>query len=248
MHRRKLVVPLALGLLGAGSAQGAALNGPNLDATVTAAVKPSSLPKRGSAPVTLSIQGGIDQTVDQPKEVKSVTVRLDPQLAVSGAALPTCKPSDVDGVPLALARHECRAALVGSGDVTLRYLLPGVSGLVPVDVRGSLLFFNGAASRLLTYLSLRDPVVGVPHTVTALGTAKRRVLEIPLLGLGMEGTTTDFRFRLGRTWGRHGKKVGYLSGRCATGTLRNRITLALIGGGTASSVLAQPCKGTPNAR
>lgn len=242
MRRRKLAAALALGLLGAGSAQGAVLTGPNLEATVTAAVKPSSLPKRGSAPVTLSVQGAIDQTVDRPKEVKSVTVRLDPQLAVSGAGLPTCEPSDVDGVPLALARHECRAALIGSGGVTLRSLLPGVSGLVPVDVRGSLLFFNGAASRLLTYLFLRDPVVGVPHTVTAIGTAKRGALEIRLPGL--EGTVTDFRFRLGRTWSRRGQRLGYLSGRCATGTLRNRITLTLIGGGTASTVLAQPCQGT----
>ena len=45
----------ALLLFGAGNIQAATLSGSGIDATVTATLTPSSLPKRGSAPVGLSV-------------------------------------------------------------------------------------------------------------------------------------------------------------------------------------------------
>jgi hypothetical protein len=230
---RVALATVVLVILGGGSAHAAALSGAGISGTVTASVKPSSLPKRGSAPVTLSIEGTVD--VEQPKPIKTVTVQLDRQLAVSGARLPTCQPGEVTGIVPAAARRKCKGALVGSGGLTQRFQYPEQA---PFDVHGSMLFFNGAGSHLLTYVFLPDPQG--PFAVATPSSTKGGFFETRL---PVGGTTTAFQFRFGKTWNREGKKFGYLSGRCATGTLRNRITLSLFGGGTASASLPQQCQG-----
>jgi len=218
------------GLLAAPSVSAATLTGGGISGTASAALTPSSLPKHGSAPVKLSVNGAISE-VDGL--MKALTLQLDPQLAVSGAGLATCKPSDVTGTPIARARRKCKAAFVGSGNMTLRSFGPeGPTG----DFPASVLFFNGGSSRLLMYT-----VVG-EVTATSTGTAHGHALEVAL-PVQVGGMLTAFQFHFGKTWYRRGQKVGYLSGRCATGTLHNRIALRASNGGRASALLSQPCHG-----
>jgi hypothetical protein len=217
-------------LVGAGSAHAASLSGSGIDATVSATLAPSNLPKRGSAPVDLSISGTVS---DVDGLMKTLTLQLDPQLAVSGAGLATCKPSDVTATPIAHARQKCRAALVGSGRIVLRSFGPeGSTG----DFPASVLFFNGSSSRLLMYTVIGE------GTATSIGTVHGHALEAAL-PVQLGGMLTAFQFHFGKTWSRGGQKVGYLSGRCASGTIRNRVTLSASGGGTASAMLTQPCQG-----
>jgi len=220
----------ALLLFGAGNIQAATLSGSGIDATVTATLTPSSLPKRGSAPVGLSVSETISNGT-----FKSLTLDLDPQLAISGAGLPTCQPQDVTGVVPAAARRKCGTALVGSGGLTQRFQYPEQP---PIDVHASLLFFNGAGGQLVSYVYMPGPE---GPTASAKGSSTRGAaltFAMPFFG----GTTTAFRFQIGKTWNRRGQKVGYLSGQCASGTLRNQVTLNA-SGGTASAMLTQPCQG-----
>lgn len=226
---------LVVGLLGAGSAQGAEITGTGISATVTASVKPSSLPKRKSAPVSVLVTGTVSEA--QSQSIKTVTLRLDRQLGVGGRGLPTCQPKQVTGVPPKQARQKCKDALVGGGGLTQRSFYPEQP---PLDVHGSLLFFNGAGSRLLTFIHLPGPLA--PASIVGSGRAKGRVLEVGIPS-GLGGLITDFRFRLGRTWTQKGQRFGYLRGRCTTGKLRNRLTLTPIRGGAASSMLTQRCRG-----
>jgi hypothetical protein len=230
MRRVLLGMAILAALVVAPAGKGATLTSEGITATVTASVNPVSLPKRGSAPVGLSISGAISE-VDGL--MKALTLQLDPQLAVSGAGLATCKPSDVTGTLIARARRKCKAAFVGSGNMTLRSFGPeGPTG----DFPASVLFFNGGSSRLLMYT-----VVG-QVTATSTGTAHGHALEVAL-PVQVGGMLTAFQFHFGKTWYRRGQKVGYLSGRCATGTLRNRIALRASNGGTVSVLLSQPCHG-----
>jgi hypothetical protein len=232
-----LVAALVIGLLGAGVAWGATLTGPGMSATVTASVSPSSLPKRGSAPVSLSVKGTITADAAQAGPITALTIQLDRQLAVDGADLPTCKVSDLTGATVTAARQKCKAALVGSGTVTQRVFYPETP---PVDVRGSVLFFNGGASRILTYTFLPEPLG--PAGIVGAGPAKGGRLEATF-PKGW-GTTVAFAFRFGKAWRQDGQKVGYLSGRCATGGLRNRVTIDAVRGSTAPVALTQNCQGT----
>jgi hypothetical protein len=227
---------LAIGLVGTGSAQGVVLTGPGFSADVSATVTPTRLPRQGSAPVTLALEGTITPAADGGiPQLKAVEVRLDRQLRITTTGLATCTPRALLGHALAQARQKCKAALIGSGAVTTQVQYPEAA---PFDLRSPVLLFNRAASRLLKYAFVPPPLG--PATVVGSGTAKGRVLEIPL-SIGA-GTPVAFRFRFGKTWTHHGQKFSYLSGRCATGTLRNQITLTLSGRDTISGALPERCE------
>jgi hypothetical protein len=214
----------AVAVLGAGGALAASLS----DADLT--IQPSRLPKRGGAPVTITVTGTLNQEDGRPEEAKAVTLRLDRQLAVHGAGEPTCRPSELKGKGPAEARQKCKAALVGSGEIIMRVQYPEQA---PGDVPGSVLLFNGAAGHLITYTFVGPPLG--PAAIMTRGVAAGRTIEISLPH-GPGGVLSSFRFRLGRTWAKDGDKLGYLNGRCATGTLHNKVTLALAGSTAATSV------------
>jgi hypothetical protein len=228
---RVALAAVVLVILGAGSAHAGAISGAGISGTVTASVKPSSLPKRGSAPVTLSVEGTVGDGT-----FKSLTLTLDPQLAISAAGLPICQPQDVTGVVPAAARRKCGGALVGSGGLTQRFQYPEQP---LIDIHGSLLFFNGAGGRLLSYAYVPGPEGAYAEAKASPTNGGVVPFVLPFFG----GITTAFQFRIGKTWHRNGRALGYLSGRCSTGTLRNRITLTASSGGTASALLPQSCQG-----
>lgn len=231
MRRITLVAMLVLGLLGAASAGGAVIAGPGFSADVSATVEPNRLPAQGSAPITLAAEGTLSSTDPSglPPSLRTVDLSLDRQLGVDTEGLPTCQSRDVLGRALAQARQQCTAALVGSGMVTTHVRYPDRA---PFDLHSPVLFFNGAASRLLMYAYVPPPVG--PAAIVASGSARGRVLEIPLPAGA--GVPVAFQFRLGKTWRYKGQTHSYLSGRCTTGTLRNRITLELDSGKVAATV------------
>lgn len=217
--------------LGTGTAAAASLS----DASLT--IQPSQLPKQGGAPVTATVAGTIDQN-EASEGVRAVTLRLDRQLVISGKGHPTCKGTELSGHDVTEARQKCKAALVGSGKLSQQ--IPSPEGGAPVgDVTGSVLFFNGAAEHLITYVFF--PGAFPPVAAWTVGKAAGRTAEIRL-PQPVGDLTTSFRFHLGRTWSKDGRKVGYLSGRCATGALHNKIALAL-SGRTETASLTQRCQG-----
>jgi len=221
---------VAVALLGAGIAGAASLS----DASLT--VTPSQLPSQGGAPVAVTVAGSIAQA-EQPEEVRSVTVQLDRQLTVRGAHRPTCRPREITNKTPAQARQKCKDALVGSGRVIQRFQYPE-SG--PQDLTLPMLLFNSGSGRVLSYTFVPAPLG--PAVLLGRGAASGHSVEIPVARL-VGGLTVSFRFQIGRTWSERGRKIGYLSGRCATGTLHNKVTLTMAGN-TQSASLTQRCKAT----
>ena len=111
----------------------------------------------------------------------------------------------------------------------------------PVYAHSPVLFFSGGGSRLLMYTFIPGPVLGPASVVTA-GTAKGHRLEVAFPR--NEAPTIAFAFHFGRTWRSGGKTRSFLTGRCAAGSLRNRVTLRLSPGQTTPAVLTQTCRGT----
>jgi len=218
-----------MAILGGGSAVAASLSSADLT------IQPFQLPKQGGAPVTATVAGTIDQADGQPEEAKAVTLKLDRQLTVHGAGQPTCGPGKLKNKNPAEARQKCRAALVGSGQIIMRIQYPERA---PFDMPGSVLLFNGVAGHLITYTFVGPPLG--PAAIMTRGVAAGRTVEISL-PRGPGGVLVSFRLRIGRTWTQSGKRHGYLSGRCASGALHNKVTLALPSGASTLPV-QQRCK------
>ncbi len=236
--RKRIALPLVgtiLVLALTGAALAAVVTGPELSGEITGLVSPARLPKHGGAPVSLSVKGNFHY--EEGSGPSSLSIQLDRQLAVDAAALPACKAPAITGVEVAAARRKCKSSLLGSGSVTLRALYPESP---PVYAHSPVLFFSGGGSRLLMYAFIPGPVLG-PAGVVVSGTAKGHRLEVAFPR--NEAPTIAFAFRFGRTWQSGGKAQGFLTGRCAAGSFRNRVTVGLSQGQTTPAVLTQACAG-----
>jgi hypothetical protein len=229
---------LAASVLGlSGVAQATTVSTPDFNATVTATVAPTRLPADGTAPVTLTIAGTFsrpDPTVPSP--LRSMSFLLDRQLAVDTRGLPVCPLGKLNnGATVTYARKVCGSALIGSGTTDEAFHPPEGSPIPPSERHFGMLLFNGRSGVLMFSYALH-PAPGEFPSITSIGSGRRLSIR---MGAGL-GSTASFRFRLGRTWRDDGKRRSYLSGRCASGTFKNSITLTL-DSGTVSETTPQRC-------
>jgi hypothetical protein len=228
---------MLIGLTSAGSSGATTVSNPDITATVTASVSPTRLPVQVGAPVTLTIAGTIsrpDPTVPSP--LRSIDLLLDRQLTVRTAGLPVCPLGKLNnGAPASYARKVCGPALIGSGtaDETARF--PEGSPIPPYERHFGVLLFNGKRGVLLFSYNLH-PAPGEFPSIVSIGSGRKLNIR---MGAGL-GSTASFRFRLGRTWRNDGKQRSYLSGRCASGSFKNAITLDLASGAV-SEATPQRC-------
>ncbi len=241
-------------LLWVGATQGATASAPGLSATLTSTVLPTRLPQTGSAPVTFAATGTLTATDGSLHPVRAIELRLDRQLGVTATGLPTCTPGALSGLAVQQARQRCRKALVGSGTATQEFLFALEPGEAPLYSHPTVLFFNatakGATPQLLTYFYFPPGPPGAgfspgPSTVVSRAaitkTSGSYDIQIPDARIGGAGALVAFRFRFGKTWQYKGQEQGYLSGRCATGTLRNRVTVGLLDGTDLAGASSEPC-------
>lgn len=221
-----LTATLLTGLIGAESANGITVSRPDMEATVTASVAPTRLPARGGAPVTLTVEGSINRPDDTvPSPLHAISLLLDHQLTVTTTGLAICT-TKLALAPAAYARKHCGQAQIGSGTVDETLIFPEGSGIPPSERHAGVLFFNSRQGVLMFTYLLHPGPGEVRSSVVSIGSGRRlRIRMGPALG-----STASFRFRFGRIWHDGGERRSYLSGRCATGTLRTKITLSFTDG------------------
>lgn len=231
---------------------GTVLTGPGFNADVSATVTPDRLPQHGSAPVSLAIKGSITPTSNAlPSASDTLDVNLDRQLAVRSAGVPVCtlqrlhaeklQAGNLHGLEIYTPhnmRTLCGDALVGHGAV--RFTIPTDQN--PIQVRTAVYLFNahirGSSARVLVYqegfwndaLEWRD---------VALAQGGTHGVQI-LFGGGYK-SASSFEFHFGKTWMHKGRRIGYLSGRCVTGTLSSHVVLTLLNGEKQSGAISQRC-------
>jgi hypothetical protein len=241
---------VAMSLVGlSGVAQSATVSRPGFDATVTAAVTPTKLPRSRSAPVTLTITGSSSRSESATTAFRSFAVRLDRQLAIDTEGLPTCPLSVkfLERVIPDYVSEKCGGALIGTGtlDVTLEF----PEG-PPNFAHARTLFLNGRAGKVLMYRYFPrhkvhfengevEEVGDLPGGAFAIGSGRGLTFPSPEASQ-FPGSKSSFQFRFGRTWRYQGRKHSYLNGQCRTGALKNRITLTLTDG-TVSDAAPQRC-------
>lgn len=117
----------------------------DLRLTVSAQVHPRALPRRGTAPISVSLASHVTTTDEtQPPQLRRLKIEINRHGRLDLAGLPICKVSRIQPASNTRALAACRASLVGRGRFFGTVTLPGAS---PYPISGRLLVFNGAEGR-----------------------------------------------------------------------------------------------------
>ncbi len=113
----------------------------NLRVSVNGKLAPKKLPRKGAAPIAVSVGGRISTTdATLPPQLKTMRIELNRNGRLDFNGLPTCKYSKIQPGSSSRALRQCRSALVGKGSFGANITLAGQE---PYPTQGKLLVFNG---------------------------------------------------------------------------------------------------------
>lgn len=220
MRRAALALGLGALLLAASLASAEVVQKGQLRVSVQSRLSPSVLPRRGVAPVAVSITGKIASTGGGPlPQLKTLQIEFNRNGRLEDSGLPVCPRAQIKVASSAAALALCRSALVGDGSFHANIVL---AGQAPSPIAGRLLIFNGREHGqpvLLGHIYAEDPfatsfliVFRVSHRAHgAFGTVLRASLPE---ALGTWGYVTAIEIRLFRTYSYRGRRRSYLSAGC----------------------------------
>lgn len=221
---RPLILPIcivALGLLGAGLAQGELSQTGNLRISFTGGFTPHSLPRDRPAPITVHVKGAIGTTDgSHPPPARRVEIALNRDGKLTTTGLPTCAGSLLQSTSTETAMERCGDSLVGQGRFGAEVEFPTAT---PFPATGRMLAFYGLRQgqpALLLHLYITTPVRTtfiLPLKISRQGKGQFGTLfsaRIPTLAGGL-GSVTEIDLRIGRTYSYRGQRHSFLSASCA---------------------------------
>jgi hypothetical protein len=133
------LLTLALLVAAPGSAEVSQKNGVRV--TVHGSLSPSRLPRKGSAPVSVSVSGQID-SLDEATlpQLQKMTVAINSAGHLDLEGIPHCRIGHINPSTDQEALAACRSSLIGEGSFSADVKLPEQS---PFPSEGRLLAFNG---------------------------------------------------------------------------------------------------------
>jgi DNA-binding beta-propeller fold protein YncE len=215
---------------------------------------PSRLPRKGVAPISVSVGGHISSTDPKdPPQLQRVSFAFNRAGRIDTRGLPRCLVSDIDPSTTRQALLACRDALVGEGQFSAKVRLPEQS---PFPSAGKVLAFNGTLEGkpvIFAHIYGTEPVRTSIVLPLALHRAKGRfstVLDASLADLtGDWGYVTGIELRLGRRYSFKGEPRSFLSAGCPApkgfpGALFPlvRASFSFLSGRTLSATLTRSCE------
>lgn len=221
--------------------------------SVSGKIDPKSLPRKGQAPVAVSIGGEIGSTeAGGPPQLRTIAIAINRHGNLTTRGLPLCRVGHIDPSTTDEALAECRSALVGEGSFSANVKLPEQS---PFPSSGKILAFNGrlrGEPAILAHIYGTKPVPTsyvlpflIHHDKGTFGT----VLEASLPRVtGDWGYVTGVEMTLQRRFSFRGKQRSYVTAGCpAPAGFRSvffafaRTSFAFEGGVTLTSLLTRRC-------
>jgi hypothetical protein len=192
----------------------------NLQVVVSGKLSPHRLPRQGSAPVSVSVQGKIS-TLDgsNPPQLERLTIAINRHGHFETRGLPICRIGEIQPASNARALQACRSALVGKGKFFGTISLPGQA---PYPIEGELLVFNGREGS-------HQVLLGHIYSPHPFATSFVISFEIKHSGHGVFGTTlvanlnralgkkrnlTGIEMTLSRRYSSSGARRSYISAGC----------------------------------
>jgi hypothetical protein len=134
------LLALALGLAAPGSAEVSQKSGVRV--AVDGSLSPTKLPRRGSAPVSVSVSGEISPTGSSSTlpQLQKLTIAINSAGHLDLHGIPHCRINHINPSTNQEALAACRSSLIGEGSFSADVKLPEQS---PFPSEGRLLAFNG---------------------------------------------------------------------------------------------------------
>jgi hypothetical protein len=220
----------------------------NIEATFEGGASPTTLPKKGSAPVTLTLNGKM-KSLDGShlKALDTITLEFDKAGVINTKGLASCTTGKLLSTTTKDAEKKCKDAIVGKGTVTADVALPEQP---PFGARGPLVVFNGKSSgakkELILHVYAKVPAATtfvVPVKITKdhgkFGT--KAFIDVPKIVSG-NGSVTSFKANVAKKFTVGGKKQSLLAAGCPKGSLSVKGDFKFTGGGDLKGELSVPCK------
>jgi DNA-binding beta-propeller fold protein YncE len=222
--------------------------------SVEGKLTPHTLPRRGAAPVGISIAARIDSTgKGSPPQLRRIAIEINRNGHFDTSGLPSCSESQIQPSTTEGALSACRRALVGEGHFSANIKLPEQS---PFPSQGKILAFNGRVHgkpAILAHIYGTEPAPTsyvLPFLIRSTHGTYGNVLETSLpQATGNWGYVTGLRMNLHRTFRQGGARRSYLSAGCpappgfsAAVFPLARTEFAFAGGMKLATVLERDCR------
>lgn len=220
----------------------------NLKVSATAEFQPRAFPAHGTVPATMgSIVRIKAVNGEQPPALKTLAFEIDKHGKINTAGVPTCTVAQLEGTTPEEARKRCAGALVGTGLGKARVEMPGKP---PFTISSPISIFNAPpqggrpAMIVHAYETVPSPqALLVPFTIERVHHGRygyRAEIELPQIA-GGAGAAIFAEATFGRTYTRHGHKVGYVEAECSGGRLQLQGKMTFAEGSFLPSLLSSPC-------
>lgn len=224
---RAHVLALVVVLVIAGSAAAIVLRAGNLVITTDGGFTPTTLPKKGYAPIKLHGFGNIatnDGTL--PPILETVTIWFDKHGEVETRGLPICTPGKLKATTVPQARKLCPGSIIGKGFGKAVVAFPEQP---PIPASSAITLFNarpkGGDPVVLAHAHLTVPAPTtfiVPIVVQKVNAGRygfKTVAKIPRIA-GGSGIPLYARLKVGREWTFKGERLSYANAGCPDGRLQ----------------------------
>lgn len=247
--RTLVLTVVGLSLMG-GAAAAIVLRAGPLEVIGEGGFTPTTLPKHGTAPITLHGEGRIGTTDGSlPPILKTLTVWFDKHGAVVTKGLPYCTPGKLAATTTATARKVCAGSIVGEGHGTALIAFPEQR---PFKASSPITLFNAAPHDgnptvlAHAYLSVPAPTTYiVPVEIQKVNDGPfgfRTEARIPKIaggaGIPLEGNLT-----IGKKWSYKGQRLSYANAGCPSGKLQAKVEAEFTDSTKLDGIILKRCKG-----
>jgi hypothetical protein len=247
---RAVVLAAVLSLVVAATALALRLQAGNLVVTTDGGFTPTTLPKKGFAPIKLHGYGKID-TVDGelPPILEEIVLYFDKHGEVETDGLPICTPGKLAATTTEQARKLCPGSIVGKGFGKAVVKFPEQG---PIPASSPITIFNAAPKNgnpaVLAHAHLTVPAPAtfiVPVEIEKVNKGRygfRTIAKIPKIA-GGSGIPLYGRLSIGRTWKHKGETLSFANAGCPDGRLQAQGQFLFKDGTSLQGTLFRPCKG-----
>lgn len=253
MRKILLRVPvLATGLAIAvvGTALAITLHAGNIVINADGGFTPTTLPKRGYAPIKLHGYGKIGTEDGSPPPIlDTVTIYFDKHGEVETRGLPVCTPGKLQATTTAAARRLCPGSIVGKGFGKAVVVFPEQA---PIPAGSPITLFNARPKHgnpvVLAHAHLTVPAPTtfiVPIEIEKVKAGRygfRTEAKIPKIA-GGSGIPLYARLKVGREWKYKGKTLSFANAGCPDGRLQAKGQFRFKNGTFLQGSVFKRCKG-----
>jgi hypothetical protein len=207
-------------LASASLASATTLQSGDLRITVLAQVAPFKLPRTGTAPISASVSGHVEEPHGGiPPQLQTMKIDINRHALLRSKGLPVCPLGRIQPASTARALAKCGGALIGSGRFWASIVLPE-QGSYPTH--GRLLIFNGrlhGAPAILAHIYTRNPFNSSFVVAFAISKVNKGPYGTELVAslpesLGEWGYVDRIKLTLAREYLFKGKTLSYFNAGC----------------------------------